>query len=993
MHLVYQSINCFLILVILFCYNTEKNKVMLNTRSPWIFILISYLFIQKGFSIETSTRYFSKYLGINDGLPSRNISGITQDKKGIIWIGSRDMGLIRFDGHKFSTRFEDPSIPVINDNNEVFDIITSKNENLLIAGSNGIIIFNPDSGHKKTIFKNQKIGALYKDYQGNIWFSIFDKVYYSKDENLNDMKLMATHITEISSIMEDPQKRIWYIDIDGRCNKLKSRIYEDLRGGIFLEKNGIINWFQQIINLKGELLGMNFFNVNNIRIPIKFSESDQFSYGFPEKGISIFDIIKSSGFPTREFMKFAKGEIKYFKDKLNTIWIGTAYGIILLKEKSVQFNSLKELDGKSVRGMLERDNGNIIIATYAGLYEWDRKSEKINQLPNSYSTLNICFKPIHIQSNRLFTTLENYNAFDILEFKKNKFINYQNLILSSSGLGFRGAFYDKNRNMIYAGNTRVYQINPTNLEIKALPFENTEKELQLFDFLQRDSSSFFIGTDKGLLIFDINKGWIPEPLSVNKIQSNVKVRINHIYKNTNGQLWLSTNQIGIILFDYKKNKILSRLTMKDGLPSNEIYAIYSMDGGKNLWLSTANGLSTVNIKNKTIQNFNTNDGLIGNEFNTISHLKSKDGLLFFGGTEGVTYFNPSEIKSSFSIKPTPFISDINVYDSKEGKELTLSPSGPISLKWYHSPLRIHLGGDDYFDFKNQTYRYKLKGYDERWQYIKGQNPITYHKLPQGEYTLQIQIRSNNSGWNGQVKTLQIIQKPIWYKQTYVIILFLILLFIILYLLISIKLKQLQKEHNVRLEIAEDLHDRMGSMIFSINYGANKLLANKTEINENIKYELNRITIECQQINLAISDIIWAIDLGKQKFKDLIIRFQDFSDRYLLEKGIKVTYHISETIPSEKILSLTVRHQLMMIFTEAIQNILKHAPDSKVIINLNYEKSHLTLEVINSFHNRSFTSFSSGHGMTIMLKRAKRMEANIHFDNDAHRFLMTCRVKV
>ena len=966
---------------------------MLNTRSPWIFILISYLFIQKGFSIETSTRYFSKYLGINDGLPSRNISGITQDKKGIIWIGSRDMGLIRFDGHKFSTRFEDPSIPVINDNNEVFDIITSKNENLLIAGSNGIIIFNPDSGHKKTIFKNQKIGALYKDYQGNIWFSIFDKVYYSKDENLNDMKLMATHITEISSIMEDPQKRIWYIDIDGRCNKLKSRIYEDLRGGIFLEKNGIINWFQQIINLKGELLGMNFFNVNNIRIPIKFSESDQFSYGFPEKGISIFDIIKSSGFPTREFMKFAKGEIKYFKDKLNTIWIGTAYGIILLKEKSVQFNSLKELDGKSVRGMLERDNGNIIIATYAGLYEWDRKSEKINQLPNSYSTLNICFKPIHIQSNRLFTTLENYNAFDILEFKKNKFINYQNLILSSSGLGFRGAFYDKNRNMIYAGNTRVYQINPTNLEIKALPFENTEKELQLFDFLQRDSSSFFIGTDKGLLIFDINKGWIPEPLSVNKIQSNVKVRINHIYKNTNGQLWLSTNQIGIILFDYKKNKILSRLTMKDGLPSNEIYAIYSMDGGKNLWLSTANGLSTVNIKNKTIQNFNTNDGLIGNEFNTISHLKSKDGLLFFGGTEGVTYFNPSEIKSSFSIKPTPFISDINVYDSKEGKELTLSPSGPISLKWYHSPLRIHLGGDDYFDFKNQTYRYKLKGYDERWQYIKGQNPITYHKLPQGEYTLQIQIRSNNSGWNGQVKTLQIIQKPIWYKQTYVIILFLILLFIILYLLISIKLKQLQKEHNVRLEIAEDLHDRMGSMIFSINYGANKLLANKTEINENIKYELNRITIECQQINLAISDIIWAIDLGKQKFKDLIIRFQDFSDRYLLEKGIKVTYHISETIPSEKILSLTVRHQLMMIFTEAIQNILKHAPDSKVIINLNYEKSHLTLEVINSFHNRSFTSFSSGHGMTIMLKRAKRMEANIHFDNDAHRFLMTCRVKV
>lgn len=68
--------------------------------------------------------------------------------------------------------------------------------------------------------------------------------------------------------------------------------------------------------------------------------------------------------------------------------------------------------------------------------------------------------------------------------------------------------------------------------------------------------------------------------------------------------------------------------MKDGLASNEIYAIYSIDGGNTLWLSTANGLSLVKIKNNTILNFNTNDGLIGNEFNTISHLKSKDGLLF-----------------------------------------------------------------------------------------------------------------------------------------------------------------------------------------------------------------------------------------------------------------------------------------------------------------------------------------------------------------------------
>lgn len=63
--------------------------------------------------------------------------------------------------------------------------------------------------------------------------------------------------------------------------------------------------------------------------------------------------------------------------------------------------------------------------------------QKINGIPNSRSTLNICFKPVHLQDNKLFTTLENYIAFDILDIK-NKFINNQNQILSSSGLGFRG---------------------------------------------------------------------------------------------------------------------------------------------------------------------------------------------------------------------------------------------------------------------------------------------------------------------------------------------------------------------------------------------------------------------------------------------------------------------------------------------------------------------------------------------------------------------------
>ena len=53
----------------------------------------------------------------------------------------------------------------------------------------------------------------------------------------------------------------------------------------------------------------------------------------------------------------------------------------------------------------------------------------------------------------------------------------------------------------------------------------------------------------------------------------------------------------------------------------------------------------------------------------------------------------------------------------------------------------------------------------------------------------------------------------------------------------------------------------------------------------------------------------------------------------------MVYQMSSNIPLERSLTLSVRHQLMMIFTEALQNILKHAPDSKVFIHINYEKNY------------------------------------------------------
>jgi ligand-binding sensor domain-containing protein len=70
--------------------------------------------------------------------------------------------------------------------------------------------------------------------------------------------------------------------------------------------------------------------------------------------------------------------------------------------------------------------------------------------------------------------------------------------------------------------------------------------------------------------------------------------------------------------------------MTNGLPNNVIFGILEDKKG-NLWISTNNGLSHFNIKDKSFKNFNVSDGLQSNEFKEKASCKTRSGEMYFGG--------------------------------------------------------------------------------------------------------------------------------------------------------------------------------------------------------------------------------------------------------------------------------------------------------------------------------------------------------------------------
>ncbi|MCD8496569.1 MAG: hybrid sensor histidine kinase/response regulator, partial [Bacteroides graminisolvens] len=127
-----------------------------------------------------------------------------------------------------------------------------------------------------------------------------------------------------------------------------------------------------------------------------------------------------------------------------------------------------------------------------------------------------------------------------------------------------------------------------------------------------------------------------------------------IYEDKKGIIWIGTSD-GLSSWN-PKNQQLVTSTTENGLPSDAVYAIVG-DEQDNLWISTNAGISQYNRSSHKFINYFVGDGLQGNEFSKNASFKDANGIIWFGGTDGITYFNPQEITNpakKWNIRITDF---------------------------------------------------------------------------------------------------------------------------------------------------------------------------------------------------------------------------------------------------------------------------------------------------------------------------------------------------
>lgn len=138
-------------------------------------------------------------------------------------------------------------------------------------------------------------------------------------------------------------------------------------------------------------------------------------------------------------------------------------------------------------------------------------------------------------------------------------------------------------------------------------------------------------------------------------------------------------------------------------------------------------MSRFNLNTHTFSNFYADDGLQGNEFSKNASFADHNGILRFGGTNGITYFNPQEITNPAK-KWNVRIIDFYLHDQPIRKGMLSGGKEIINTSVFEA-RDFHLShNDNAFSIEFST---RELNNSERITYLYTINNTPWVKLPKG----------------------------------------------------------------------------------------------------------------------------------------------------------------------------------------------------------------------------------------------------------------------
>lgn len=915
-------------------------------------------------------RNYSIELGLSESVAHT----IMQDHQGYIWVGT-GYGLNRFDGNRFRQYYMEDGLA----NNRVHSLLEDSKRMIWVGTEQGVSVLEADTLITPAVVQRLNRYAIldiFEDRHGNYWFGTDQAGLWRLDSmgqlvSIND--LMDLPLVSVRSVAQDESGRIWVGSREGLVRICDDEVfhyssatgYPDLQirkltidefGRIWIgTRTGLVRYEEGRVRQFGRDEGLADARIQTITV-----ESYDRVWLGTESGISLFN--------GEEFKNFGREQgvpalIIYSSvmDFEGNIWFGTLGGGITLYtgDISSSFTIDNGLTNNVVTGFTEDDSGRIWIATYGG---------------------------------------------GVLRREEGGFVAYQ----EPEGLIDNKvyALYNDSEGRIWAGTREGISI------YKNGRFESLSEAEFPFRVVRRivedpQNGAFWIGTYNDGLIYLDDEGFRQYNIASGFLHDTVM----DIKQDRDGIWWFATYG-GAAWFDGEE---FGSLTIADGLPSNGVIHLH-IDHEGNKWFSTFNGVARYNgetvevipelqqaeiISYFTLQDrlnrfwvgtntgifkinpdlllrsddrserlagirlFNRNQGLIANELNAGASLLSSDGSLWLGTVEGLSHFFPERTRNN--TRP-PGITFEEVMIS--GREM--NPERSYQVRHDRNFLQFTFNGLSYEAPDQIIYRYRLRGFDSDWNFTR-ENILRYPSLPAGEYLFEVYAYSADGVRSvDSASFLFRIMPPFYFQWWFILLIVLLLITMITLYLRYFRIRKQVDIERMRVQIASDLHDDVGSSLTELALQTDFLQAG--DVNEEVRSTLRLLGEQSRKIVSSLDDIVWSIDSRNDTAGDLTDRMQDYVNQLFAVSSIEIHYHFDKLRMNEK-LPVDVKENIYLIFKEAMNNIIKHSSASRIDIHFSFRGKRYELVVADNGTTKK-SDRKSGQGLRNIKMRAERIGSRI-----------------
>lgn len=891
-------------------------------------------------------------LTVEDGLSQGTVTSIVTDSKSNVWIGTDD-GLNRYNGYDFKVYKHDEKNENSLSSNSIISIEEDNNSNLWIITNYGInkmnieteIITNYENFSMQNSFNDIEINDILITKKQDILLAtskgirIYDKkedAFKDISNSKNELSQQKSLISEyIYSLEQDNEENIWASTQNGinkisKNNKIIDYFYDD----IGLEDRDVVH--KMYYDKDGYLWGATY-NSGLLKISnnVKRYKSENSEKSLPSSHITSmlrddygglwigtdsglakynqknddFEVYKSKAYDNNsllddEILTIAKGYGK-------SIWVGTYSGINLFNIKDKFYNySHDVLDNNSissdkVKSIYEDEDEFIWVATDKKYIDViDKKNNNINHI-NKFKDLTLRDKSVNYITGKgslvYIGTVDGLIEINVRN-NKTKIYTQENGLLSNN---INNLFMDREGYLWIASENGINVLNSKDGTIISLADfidEKILKDKQVGAMFEDSKGNYYIGysTYGGLVKISHDKKKIKVYKNDKEDKDSISSSsVTSIDEDSNGYLWIGTKN-GLNKLDKFSGKFI-KYNSKQGLNNNNIYGIL-IDKSNKLWIRSNRGMSVLDTKKGVFNNINYFDALESSEFSKHAQYINKEGTFLLGGESGLNVFNANKSKVVDLKKEI-------IFDCFEVNGIEYKNIENMNFKYYENNIDINFYLPSYKNKGMSVYKYKLENEknNEKW-YITTDTKVCYSNLKPGNYTFKVMSNSYNEVVNNENSVRFSISPPIWKSNIAKIIYISIVLFIIfanikkvkkLNVLVEKRKIQLQKEREISevlLKNIVDLEQNKNKCFMNLSYqlrtpitliNATVQLVNKINKMQDgisaqkLNYHIGIINKNCKKLLGTINNII---DSTKLENNSYIITLEERDVVFIVEEA-------------------------------------------------------------------------------------------------------------